>query len=292
MSAIREANSSTPTRHDRGKPYASPRCLLALVLVAVCQPVWSSDGSFSVFPLIYNELRQGALITGSAGTQPISIDGRRLRIGPNRKIVFGLGRDQSQVEICVGTGADQRCQHEPVIRGDWRIERVDGLPRKTVTPDPETAARIAREAELVVSARQRDTRGVGFLGPWQQPASGRISGIYGSQRILNGVPGSTHLGLDIAAPTGDPVLAAADGQVSLVHQDMVLSGKTVLIDHGHGVSTVYIHMSEIAVAEGQSVKRGERIGSIGATGRASGPHLHWGLNWFDVKLDPQMLLED
>ena len=126
--------------------------------------------------------------------------------------------------------------------------------------------------------------------PWQQPASGRISGVYGSQRILNGVPGSTHLGLDIAAPKGDPVLAAADGTVSLVHQDMVLSGKTVLIDHGHGVSTVYIHMSQIQVELGQRVKAGQRIGSIGASGRASGPHLHWGLNWFDVKLDPQQLL--
>ena len=234
-------------------------------------------------------LRQGSLVTGTATEAPVTVDGRRIRRGSGGEIVFGLGRDQQEVRVCMGSGAAQACQSHAVESGQWRIERVDGLPPKTVTPDPATAARIAEEAALVVEARKQDSPGQAFLGPWQQPASGRISGVYGSQRILNGVPGSTHLGLDIAAPKGDPVLAAADGTVSLVHQDMVLSGKTVLIDHGHGVSTVYIHMSQIQVELGQRVKAGQRIGSIGASGRASGPHLHWGLNWFDVKLDPQQL---
>ncbi len=285
-------NHDSPANEAQQPHAAAAFCLLTLALFDTATAAWAAPTASPGFPQLSDELRQGALISGTAELRPLRIDGRELPIGADGAIVFGLGRDQKEVQICIGPASKQRCETRAVQPGKWRIERVNGLPPKTVTPDPETAARIAREAALVVEARRVSSTGRGFLGPWQQPASGRISGIYGSQRILNGVPGSTHLGLDIAAPTGDPVLAAADGQVSLVHQDMVLSGKTVLIDHGQGVSTVYIHMSEIAVAEGQAVKRGERIGSIGATGRASGPHLHWGLNWFEVKLDPRMLLED
>lgn len=235
-------------------------------------------------------LLQGTLVTGRS-EHLLEIDGRLLRRGPNGEIVFGLGRDQNLVTLCIDDGrTDKRCQSLPVTARPWRTESVSGLPPKTVEPDPATAARIAREAQRVSAARTRDDSRIDFLGPWQAPAKGRISGVYGSQRIRNGVPGSPHFGHDIAAPTGTPVQAAASGVVSLVGVDMVLPGNTVLIDHGHGVSSVYIHLSRIDVAEGQRVQIGDVIGAIGATGRASGPHLHWGLNWFDVKLDPAPLL--
>ncbi|MBT6961803.1 MAG: M23 family metallopeptidase, partial [Rhodospirillaceae bacterium] len=123
-----------------------------------------------------------------------------------------------------------------------------------------------------------------------QPAQGRISGVFGSQRILNGRPRSPHSGLDIAAPTGTPVLATADGVVSLVHDGMILTGKTVMIDHGFGLDSVYIHMSEIAVAQGQRIRQGEQIGAIGMTGRTNGPHLHFGISWYGAKLDPQTVM--
>jgi murein DD-endopeptidase MepM/ murein hydrolase activator NlpD len=238
------------------------------------------------------QLRQGALVSGRS-EHLVEVDGRLLRRGPSGEIVFGLGRDQQDVDVCIDDGrSGKRCERMAVQARSWRTERVSGLPPSTVQPDPATAARIASEARLVAQARTRNDARVDFLGPWQAPASGRISGVYGSQRIRNGVPGSPHFGHDIAAPTGTPVLAAATGVVSLVGSDMVLPGNTVLLDHGHGVSTVYIHLSRIDVAEGQRVQAGEVIGAIGATGRASGPHLHWGLNWFDVKLDPAPLLGD
>jgi murein DD-endopeptidase MepM/ murein hydrolase activator NlpD len=126
----------------------------------------------------------------------------------------------------------------------------------------------------------------GFL----QPAQGRISGVFGSQRILNGQPRSPHSGLDIAAPTGTPIVATADGIVSLVHDGMVLTGKTVMIDHGFGLDSVYIHMSDISVEQGQRVRQGDPIGAIGMTGRTNGPHLHFGISWYGAKLDPQTVM--
>lgn len=237
------------------------------------------------------ELRQGDLVRGHSQSET-SIDGRRLQRGPAGEIVFGLGRDQSKVEICVDIERQPRCEQMAVTPRQWKIETVSGLPQQTVTPDPETAARIAAEAARVAEARLRNDQRTDYSSTWLWPARGRISGVYGSQRIRNGVPGSPHFGLDVAAPTGTVVQAAAAGVVSLAEEGMVLSGHTILIDHGHGVSSVYIHLSRIDVAAGQRVQAGDPIGAIGATGRASGPHLHFGLNWFDVKLDPGSVLGD
>jgi murein DD-endopeptidase MepM/ murein hydrolase activator NlpD len=179
-----------------------------------------------------------------------------------------------------------------VATRDYATERVNGLPPSTVTPNPAEQARIAREAALITKARERDDARSDFADGFVRPAKGRISGVYGSQRILNGEPKSPHMGLDIAAPSGTPITAPAPGVVTLVHPDMLLTGQSVIVDHGHGVSTVYIHMSRTDVVEGQRLKAGDQIGAIGMSGRASGPHLHWGLNWFDVKLDPALLLPD
>ena len=285
------------TKARTADPCASARCSPApaswgchAALTALCCALALGASAHATEAVTLDQdLRQGMLVTGTAVRQPVTVDGRSIAVGPQGQIVFGLGRDQQQLEICAGAGASRQCLVHAVESGQWRIERVDGLPRKTVKPDPETAARISREAALVIKARKRNSAKTDYMGPWQRPVEGRISGVYGSQRILNGTPGSVHRGLDIAAPAGTPVLAASAGTVSLVHQDMVLSGKTVLLDHGHGVSSVYIHMSEISVEEGQYVQSGQVIGAVGATGRASGPHLHWGLNWFDIKLDPQSL---
>ncbi len=279
------ASSTTGTRSARSRLFTVRHVsLLATALLS-----FALNASAATGVTLNQPLRQGMLVTGTAKVRPVSVDGQQILVGAHGEIVFGLARDQQEVKICSGTGGDKRCVSHAVESGQWRIERVDGLPPKTVKPDPATSARIARESALVIEARKRNSGNVHFTGSWTQPTEGRVSGVYGSQRILNGTPGSTHLGMDIAAPRGTAVLAAATGSVSLVHQDMVLSGKTVLIDHGHGVSSVYIHLSEIHVAEGDLVQQGQRIGSVGSTGRASGPHLHWGVNWFGVKLDPQSL---
>ena len=178
-----------------------------------------------------------------------------------------------------------------VEKRDYDIQRIDGLPRRKVTPDPEDLIRIRAEGRLMRDARSGKTLQLGFLSGFVWPARGRISGVYGSQRILNGKPRRPHFGVDIAAPTGTPVIAPADGQVTLVHPDMFFNGKSIVMDHGLGLTTVYIHLSETSVQPGQLVKRGDVIGRIGATGRATGPHLHWGARVRNIEIDPALLVE-
>ena len=150
--------------------------------------------------------------------------------------------------------------------------------------------RISAEGVLINAARARDTDHAFFRGGFVWPVTGRISGVYGSQRFLNGKPRRPHLGVDIAAPTGTPIVATADGIVRIAHSDMFFTGKTVAIDHGHGLMSIYAHMSQVAVKNGQKVAKGAPIGKVGATGRVTGPHLHWGVSLFRTRLDPALLV--
>ena len=143
---------------------------------------------------------------------------------------------------------------------------------------------------MVASARQHRDNHAYYIDGFSWPAKGRISGVYGSQRVLNGKPRNPHFGLDIAAPTGSDVYAPADGLVTLTHPDMLLSGGTIILDHGQGLSSSFLHLSEILVEAGLFVKQGDLIARIGATGRASGPHLDWRMNWLDRRVNPQLLL--
>lgn len=237
--------------------------------------------------------QQGRLMIGTtAPGSRVSVGGRDVRVDAAGRFAFGIDRDQPRLSLCLRTPQDHRarCGGVDLDARSYRIERVDGLPQQTVTPDPAEQARIAREAARIAKARERDDARSDFAAGFTWPARGRISGIYGSQRVLNGLPRSPHMGLDIAAPTGTPIVAPAPGVVTLVDHDMLLTGGTVILDHGHGVSSVFIHMSQVDVSVGQRLARGDAIGAIGMTGRASGPHLHWGLNWFEVKLDPALSL--
>lgn len=235
----------------------------------------------------------GTVILQLAPGEAARLDGRALRVSAEGWVVFGAGRDASEplrFERIDAQGQVTRSDIRLVPR-DFRIERVDGLPQQTVTPDPAIAARIAREQARVTHARERDDARADFAAGFARPVvGGRISGVYGSQRILNGEPRAPHMGLDIAVPTGTPITAPAAGIISFAEPDLYLTGGTVLLDHGHGLSSSFLHLSTIDVQPGQRVERGERIGAVGATGRASGPHLHWGLNWFDTRLDPALLI--
>jgi len=233
-------------------------------------------------------LEQGSLVLGSAPPGSLAaLNGRPLRTSEDGRFVFGFAPDQTQPVLLTvrypDGGGDSR-RYTPTVR-QYETQRVDGLPQHTVTPPPEVRERIAREAEAIFLARLSDTPGSDFLSGFDWPAPGIESGIFGSQRIDNGVPMSPHYGVDMAAPTGTPIRAPADGVVNL-SDDHYLSGGLTLIDHGQGVSTAYLHQSARLVKAGETVKRGQRIGLIGATGRATGPHLHWALNWFQVRLDP------
>jgi murein DD-endopeptidase MepM/ murein hydrolase activator NlpD len=235
-------------------------------------------------------LTQGSLALGSAPPGSlVALDGRPLRVTADGRFAFGFGPDQTKASLVTvrysDSGGDSR-SFTPTAR-QYEVQRVNGLPQKTVTPPPDVEARIAHEAETIYLARLTDSAGSDFLAGFDWPAPGIESGVFGSQRIDNGVAMSPHYGVDMAAPVGTPIHAPADGMVS-ISDDYYLDGGFTLIDHGQGVSTSYLHQSKRLVKPGEAVKRGQRIGLIGATGRATGPHLHWAMNWFEVRLDPSL----
>ncbi len=264
---------------------------LTLVALAAAMPAAARQDSRVVFP---TSVQQGAMVIGKvpAGSR-VEHAGRVLRTTGYGTVVFGVGRDQSApVEVVVVTPEGQRSvQRIAVSPRDWPVQRVDGVPPKTVDPPPAIAARIAREQAQVTAARQRDDDRADFAQRFIWPVQGRISGRFGNQRVYNGKPGSAHSGMDIAAPTGTPVKAPAAGVVTFAEADLYLTGGTLLLDHGFGVSSNFLHLSRIDVKPGERVEQGQVVGAVGATGRATGPHLHWGMNWFDVRIDPLLVLE-
>ena len=238
---------------------------------------------------IEGEVRQGHLVFGRAETwEEIRYDGRVLHVAPDGRFVLGIGRDATgDLVIEVRDDKDRvTTLRRPIAPGTWDIQRIDGLPDKKVNPDPETQERIKWERGRIQAARQTDSTATDWQAGLQWPASGRISGIYGSQRILNGQPRQPHLGLDVAVPVGTPIKAAAAGTVTLAADDLYFTGGTVIIDHGAGVQTLYAHLSRLDVREGQRVAPGAVIALSGATGRVTGPHLHFGLAWYGLQLDP------
>jgi murein DD-endopeptidase MepM/ murein hydrolase activator NlpD len=239
------------------------------------------------------EAVQGGLLFGKAEPGSIvSLDGDEIAISPDGHFVIGFGRDETGVrEIQVASpGGKIFNKSYQVKKSKYDIERVDGLPPSTVTPDPAATARIREEARMVATARQHRDNEAYYAGGFNWPAKGRISGVYGSQRILNGKPRNPHYGLDIAAPEGTDVFAPADGLVTLTHPGMLLSGGTIILDHGQGLSSTFLHLSAILVEAGTYVKQGDLIARIGSTGRASGPHLDWRMNWLNRRVNPQYLV--
>ena len=236
---------------------------------------------------------QGGLLVGRVAPEDsVVFMGRQVRLSNDGVFVIGLGRDAPAEAVVTVTSALGEQQHRfSVAQRSYREEIIEGVPQRTVTPPQEVLARIRKEAAMVKQARTNDTDIRHFLAGFTLPAQGRISGVYGSRRVYNGTPGRPHFGLDIAAPTGTPVYAPASGEVRLTHEDMYYSGGTLIIDHGHGVSSTFIHLSEVLVSPGDIVTQGDLIARIGSSGRATGPHLDWRINWFDVRLDPALVLE-
>lgn len=236
---------------------------------------------------------QGAMVIGN--THPAAIveyAGRTLRVTPYGSFVFGIGRDATGDAIVrIKQPATDWIEHRIAITPRaWPIENINGVPPATVNPPKEIAERIEREQARVVAARARDDERTGFAQHFTWPVQGRISGRFGNQRVYNGTPKAPHSGMDIAAPNGTPVKAPADGVVTFADPGLYLTGGTVVLDHGHGISSNFLHLSRIDVQVGDAVKQGDAIAAVGATGRATGPHLHWGMNWFDVRIDPLLVL--
>ena len=237
------------------------------------------------------EVRQGALLWGAVSPDSkVFLDDEALLVSTEGVVVFGLGRDPTGTLTLRVEGPQSCVLSLQIATREYRIQRVDGVPQRTVTPDPEDLERIRREAALVRSARKNSSSQTYFAAGFQWPVLGPVSGVYGSQRIYNGDPGRPHYGVDVAVPSGTPVGAPAPGVVVLAEPDLFYSGGTIIIDHGSEVSSSFLHLSEVSVEVGTAVKAGEIVGKVGSTGRATGPHLDWRMNWRNRRVDPQLLV--
>ncbi len=237
-------------------------------------------------------LTQGGLYVGKVGPgTTVWFGDRRLKLTPDGHFVFGLKAHQgAMVKFrLVDKGGKSHLQRFMVRKQHYDVQRIDGLPQKMVTPPKKILARIAADASRVRRARTTDSPRQDFREAFIWPVRGRISGNFGNYRILNGTPKSPHGGMDIAAPKGTIIVAPLSGVVTMV-SDLYYTGNTVIIDHGFGVSTVFAHMDRVLVKAGQRVRQGQKIGTVGMTGRATGPHLHFGLNWYQERLNPALLL--
>ena len=235
------------------------------------------------------ERTQGALLRGQVAPEvTVKLGDRAVRTTPEGFFAVGFGRDDALEQVLV-LERQGEAQQVPVTlsKREYDIQRIEGVPKRTVEPPPEAVLkRIRHEVAEIKTARDTDSALLAFLSDFQWPLTGRISGVYGSQRVYNGKPGRPHYGVDVARPTGTVVVAPADAVVTLVQDDNYYSGGTLIMDHGYGVSSTMIHLSEVLVEKGQTVKQGDPVAKVGASGRATGPHLDWRLNWFEVKLDP------
>jgi len=262
------------------------RLALALLLVLAMASVNALElrGRWEQGNLVYGQVEPGSRIWFGE---------RELRVSPQGEFVLGLDRDApAAAELKLQAPGDSPLQtlRYGVAPRQWKVQRIDGLPPDKVEPPPAVQARIEREQQLLDAARRIDSELDGWRQAFAWAATGRISGVFGSQRILNGVPKQPHYGIDVAVPTGTPVRAPADGVVSLAEPDLYFTGGTIMIDHGHGISSIMVHLSQLQAKVGDRVRQGDVVALSGMTGRATGPHLHWGINWFHTRIDPQTLL--
>jgi murein DD-endopeptidase MepM/ murein hydrolase activator NlpD len=260
--------------------------LCALLLAAAAQ---AADPGYA----LRGDFEQGGLVFGHTDPQAtVSFAGRKLLLTEKGEFVFGFDRDaEPDAELRIDIpGRDEIVKHCSVRKRQWKIERVEGLPPNLVNPPPEVEARIESEAVKLKAAHERDTAIDDFAGKFVWPATGRISGVFGSQRIDNGTPKTPHYGVDVAVPVGTPVRAPQGGIVALAEPDLYFTGGTLIIDHGHGLSTIMVHLSKLEVQVGDRLERGQEVALSGMTGRANGPHLHWGMNWFGAHVDAQKLV--
>lgn len=240
-----------------------------------------------------NFIQGGVVIGNTAPGSKVIFDQKSIRVSPAGDFIIGFNRDEPEkvsLNVIMPSG-EQLSRILTVQKRNYQIQRIDGLPKSKVTPrKPEVLARIRKEAAQASKARKLDDSRSDFLETFIWPTIGPISGVYGSQRILNGKPRRPHFGVDVAAPTGAAVVAPASGVITMAHPDMFFSGGTIILDHGHGLSSSFLHLSEVLVKSGDVVKQGDLIARVGATGRVTGAHLDWRMNLFKRRVDPQLLV--
>ena len=262
------------------------RILISLVLLLITTP------SFAV--TFEGKFIQGSFILGKTESgSEVFVDKKKVKVTSDGFFVFGLGRDRKyDVVITLNKDGNKQKIVKKVQKRKYDIQRIDGLEEKKVTPPEEVYERIKRENKRIGEARAIDSSLTYFTKKFVVPVENAIiSGVYGSQRILNGKPKWPHYGLDFAADEGTKIKAMLDGTVTLAEPDLFYTGGTLIFDHGHGISTLYMHMKKVLVKKGQKVKQGDVIGTVGSSGRATGAHLDVRLNWFQTRLDPATVLD-
>ena len=259
---------------------------MRFLLIIVCLLITTS--SFAV--TFDGKFIQGSFILGK--TDPgseVLIDKQKVKVTSDGYFAFGLGRDRKN-DVIISINKEKIIKK--VFKREYKIQRIDGLEEKKVTPPEEVYERIKRENKLIVAAREINSDLDFFKDKFILPLDDAIiTGVYGSQRILNGKPRWPHYGIDFAGDLGTPIKAMADGVVTMVENDLYYTGATLIFDHGHGISTLYMHMNEIFVEKDDIVKKGDIIGTVGSSGRSTGPHLDVRLNWFGTRLDPATVLD-
>ncbi|AKH70093.1 metalloendopeptidase-like membrane protein [Spongiibacter sp. IMCC21906] len=244
---------------------------------------------------LHGQLIQGAMVWGEVAPETrVFVGDESVKVADNGLFAFGFDRDAPEKVTLKLCAADDQCEAKvlDVEQRQYNIQRIEGVPQKTVTPPASVLDRIRKEAALVRGARAEFLYRQDFAQSFIWPLQGPITGVFGSQRVYNGSPGRPHYGVDVAGPVGAEVVAPAAGVVTLAYDDMFYSGGTLIIDHGQGISSTFIHLSKILVKEGQNIEQGQPIAEVGATGRATGPHLDWRMNWFGKRLDPELLVGD
>lgn len=250
------------------------------------------SGQEQIDVALNGKFTQGALLRGQAPAgAKVTLNGETVQTNKDGKFVVGFEREAPLQQTLIVELADgNKWQRDITLeKREYNIQRIEGLEQKMVTPPAEVTARIKQDNINVANARSGNSDLDALFTKFEWPAKGVISGVYGSQRILNGVPKWPHYGLDIANETGTPVYAPVDGVVTLA-DDLYYSGNTLILDHGMRVFSTFLHMDTITVEVGETVKQGEQIGTIGSTGRSTGPHLDWRINLGNIRLDPQTVI--
>ena len=287
---MRDARHKETTHKPRG---VSRALVFALIGGLFASSIPSAFGAEPACPELEGDFQPGGLLWGRVAPETsLAFSGVDVPVLADGIFLLGLGRDAPEThELEID---DELTCTIDIKRREYRISRVEGVPQRTVTPPEEQLARIRAERQRVRSAKAKRVQRQDFLEAVKAgldwPVTGRISGVYGSQRFYNGKPGNPHYGVDVARPTGTPVLSPGPGVITLAEPDLFYSGGTVILDHGYGLSSSFLHMSRIDVSVGDEVQTGDPIGAIGATGRATGPHLDWRMSWFNQRIDPQLLV--
>ena len=236
---------------------------------------------------LYGDAIQGSMLVGkTSASTTVVFDGITQKTGKDGIFVIGLHRDAPETMTLKVAGEKYQIT---VKKRKYKEQKINGLPKKKVTPPKALLKRIKKESDAIKKIRKTKSNLLHFAGTWKHPTTGTITGTYGSRRILNGKPKFPHYGIDYANKIGTPVIAPQAGKITLIQKDNFYSGLTIFIDHGKGINTAYLHLNKSFVKQGQIVKQGQKIGTIGTSGRSTGPHLDWRINWYDKRLDPALL---